>query len=86
MKRYILVLLISLSFAVQSQPKQPVTEADYSNTNIEMADKMRAEGKIYVVVAILATILAGFIVYTVSIDRKIAGLEKELKKDAERRQ
>ena len=43
----------------------------------EMADKMRSEGKIYVVVLVLATIFAGIIVYLVRLDRKIAKLEKQ---------
>lgn len=83
MKKYIFILLLFLSFAVQSQPKQPVTEADYSNTTIEMADKMRAEGKIYVVVAILTAILAGFVVYMIRIDSKVGKIEKELNKKSE---
>ena len=40
---------------------------------------MRAEGKIYVVVAILATVLAGFIVYAIRIDRKLIKLESLVK-------
>lgn len=43
----------------------------------EMADKMRSEGKIYVVVLVLATIFAGIIAYLVRLDRKISRLEKE---------
>lgn len=42
----------------------------------EMADTMRAEGKIYVVVLVLATIFAGIVAYLVRIDRKISKLEK----------
>jgi uncharacterized membrane protein len=38
---------------------------------------MRSNGKIYVVVAIVLTILAGLIMYLVSLDRKISKLEKE---------
>lgn len=45
---------------------------------IQMADQMRSEGKIYVVVAVLLTILIGLIVYLVSIDRKLKRLEKEI--------
>jgi tRNA(Phe) wybutosine-synthesizing methylase Tyw3 len=45
---------------------------------VEMADTMRSEGKIYVVVAILSVILIGLIVYLVSIDRKATRLEKKL--------
>ncbi|GAA4463737.1 hypothetical protein GCM10023093_12850 [Nemorincola caseinilytica] len=43
----------------------------------EMADKMRAEGKIYVVVVVLATIFAGIFSYLIYLDRKITRLEKE---------
>lgn len=45
---------------------------------VEMADTMRSEGKIYVVVAILLIILAGLIVYVITIDRKASHLEKKL--------
>lgn len=45
---------------------------------VEMADTMRAEGKIYVVVAIILVILAGLVAYLVSIDRKASRLEKKL--------
>ncbi|MCB0699765.1 MAG: hypothetical protein KDC11_07940 [Chitinophagaceae bacterium] len=42
----------------------------------EMADAMRADGKIYVVVLVLATIFVGIIAYLVRLDRKISKLEK----------
>lgn len=45
---------------------------------IEMADTMRSEGKIYVVVAILLVIFAGLIGYLVFLDRKITRIEKKL--------
>ncbi len=45
---------------------------------IEMADTMRSEGKIYVVVAILLVIFAGLISYLVLLDRKITRIEKKL--------
>jgi len=44
---------------------------------IEMADTMRDNGKIYVVVAVLLTILAGILLYLIRLDRKISKLEKE---------
>jgi CcmD family protein len=44
----------------------------------EMADAMRSEGKIYVVVAILLVILLGLAGYLVFIDRKVSNLEKRL--------
>lgn len=45
----------------------------------EMADTMRGNGKIYVVVAILVTILLGLVTYLVMLDRKISKVEKHLK-------
>ncbi|MFZ9386919.1 MAG: CcmD family protein [Chitinophagaceae bacterium] len=42
-----------------------------------MADLMRSNGRIYVVVAVILTILAGLILYLVRLDRKISKLEKE---------
>ena len=44
----------------------------------QMADTMRSEGKIYVVVAILLVILGGLITYLVLLDRKIGQTEKRL--------
>ena len=46
---------------------------------VEMADTMRQNGKIYVVVAVILTIFAGIIIYLVRLDRKISKLEKENK-------
>jgi CcmD family protein len=48
-----------------------------SGKPVEMADVMRANGKIYVVVAVLVVILAGLLYYVVQTDRKISRLEKE---------
>jgi CcmD family protein len=45
----------------------------------QMADTMRADGKIYVVVAIILVIFFGLIVYLVYTDRKISKLEERLK-------
>ena len=44
---------------------------------VEMADLMRSNGRIYVVVAVMLTILIGLVLYLVRIDRKISKLEKE---------
>ncbi len=50
----------------------------FAQDNIEMADKMRANGKIYVVVAVIAVILIGLFIYLFTIDRKVSKLEKEI--------
>ena len=38
---------------------------------------MRSSGRIYVVVAVMLTILAGLIIYLVRLDRRITRLEKD---------
>jgi hypothetical protein len=43
----------------------------------EMADALRTDGKIYVVVAVLSVMLAGILFYVVRLDQKITRLEKE---------
>ena len=45
----------------------------------EMADAMRSNGKIYVVVAVCLTILIGLFIYVFIVDRKVGKLEKEVK-------
>ena len=47
------------------------------NNDVEMADGMRSNGKIYVVVAVALTILVGIFLYLIRLDRKITKLEKE---------
>lgn len=66
MKRMLFLFSLFLSFALQAQ-------------EVAMADEMRANGKIYVVVAVLTAILLGLIIYLVTIDRKLSRLEKEIK-------
>jgi hypothetical protein len=47
-----------------------------AQNDVEMADGMRAEGKIYVVVAVILTVLTGLILYLFLLDRKVKKLEK----------
>ncbi len=46
---------------------------------VEMADTMRSNGKIYIVVAVCLTILIGLFLYVFMVDRKVAAFEKSLK-------
>jgi cobalamin synthase len=48
----------------------------FGQNQVEMADRLRTEGKIYVVVAIVLIILAGLIFYLFLMDKKIKKLEK----------
>jgi hypothetical protein len=58
-------LFLMLSSLLMAQPAE-----------VEMADGMRSNGKIYVVVAVLSTILAGLILYLISLDRRIGKMER----------
>jgi len=60
----LLSLLILQIFAMAQRP------------DVQMADGMRANGKIYVVVAIIVTIFAGIVLYLIRLDRKLTKLEK----------
>jgi CcmD family protein len=46
---------------------------------IEMADRFRADGKIYVVVAIVLIILIGLFAYLFLLDKKVSNLEKRMR-------
>jgi hypothetical protein len=59
-----ILLLSSASFAQQKE--------------VEMADVMRSNGKIYVVVAVCLIILVGLFLYVAGIDRKIRKMEKDV--------
>jgi len=84
MKQLMLILFLLLSSPLLAQDKIPVTEDDYQNTRVEMADGMRASGKIYVLVAIISVVLGGLLAYVIVVDRKVSKLEDDLKdlKDA----
>ena len=49
----------------------------HAQNEIEMADTMRSNGKIYTVVAVCLTILLGLFFYVFTLDKKISRLEKE---------
>ena len=47
--------------------------------NVDMADGLRADGKIYVVVSVVGIVLFGLITYLILLDTKIKKIEKSLK-------
>lgn len=80
MKRYIFRLLLicvlcASGLAGYGQEKQQITSSDYTNRSIEMADNFRGEGKIYVVVAVVLSLLGVVVFYLVRMDVKITKLE-----------
>jgi hypothetical protein len=46
---------------------------------VEMADVMRSNGKIFVVVAVVGVVLIGLLLYLITIDRKLTAIEKKMK-------
>jgi len=47
------------------------------NNDIEMADQLRADGKIYIVVICIVIILGGLLFYLFSLDKRLKLLEKK---------
>ena len=60
---FLLLMLPALATLAQDTTKQ--------------TDLMRSNGRIYVVVAVMVTILIGLVMYLVRLDKKISKLEKE---------
>ncbi|HRE51687.1 MAG TPA: hypothetical protein PK339_09705 [Flavitalea sp.] len=69
MKKLILsIQSLLLGLSIYAQDIAPQTE--------RVATGLRSDAKIYVVVAVLVTILAGLFVYIVRLDKKISRMEK----------
>ncbi|MCE4217323.1 CcmD family protein [Aquirufa antheringensis] len=66
MKAFLLLLLISFTASAQA-------------SDIEMADQFRADGKIYVVIAVVSVVLMGLFAYLFRLERKVTDLEKRSK-------
>jgi CcmD family protein len=67
-KRILSLLFLSLSFAAFPQDNTP-----------QMADGFRQEGKIFVVITVLAMIFIALVIYLIALDRKVKKLEEKIK-------
>jgi hypothetical protein len=75
-----LCLLFNTAAQAQTKDESVMVEANAADPQpVEMADRLRQDGKIYVVVACVLVVLAGMIFYLVSIDKKVSRLEKQYK-------
>jgi len=79
MKKILFISLLMLSLSLNAQDKIEITDEDYQNTQVEMADIMRSNGKIYVLTGIIGIVLGAILVYVIQTDRKISNLEKQYK-------
>jgi uncharacterized protein (UPF0333 family) len=86
LNKWVLALVLALSFlmttAVQAQQNSESVTVEANagaSQQIEMADRMRQDGKIYVVVGCVLVVLAGMIFYLVRLDQKVSRLEKQYK-------
>jgi hypothetical protein len=59
--------------------QEGINEKDYTNYSVEMADGMRASGKIYVVVIIIMILIAGLFLYLWKTEQKLKKIEKAIK-------
>ena len=66
-KLFVVTALLFINFLSQAQE---------TTDTVDMADTMRSNGKIYVVVAVILTIFAGIIIYLIRLDKKMTKLEK----------
>jgi len=71
MLKKLMLFCLAMVSSLNIRAQQPVDK-------VEMADALRANGMIYVVVLVLVVIMAGFIAYLVATDRKVSRIEKEL--------
>ena len=65
------VLFLWLLSTMSAWAQSPSTQTDF----------LESSGKIYVVVAVLALIFIGVIILLISLERRLARLEKDLKDD-----
>lgn len=72
-----------IGFVVAFSLLQVFAFAQQMNTaKEEPTDFMRSNGKLYVVVAVVAVIMAGIFLYLFNLDRKMSRLEKEARSKA----
>jgi len=58
------------------------TSSMLAQDTVDMAEIMRSNGKIYVVVAVAAIVMIGILIYLIFLDRKISSIEKKIKHKA----
>lgn len=70
MKKIISATILSFITALMATAQVP---------QVEMADQMRADGKIYVVVGVMTILFLGMLIYLILLDKKISKIEEQVK-------
>lgn len=72
MKKLLFILFLLINFVSHGQSPMQGTD------EIEMADSLRQDGKIYVVVAVIILIFIGILIYLLALDKKIGKIERDI--------
>jgi len=78
MKKYLFIISLYI-FLLLTGSMHLAQAQDTPDASVEMADQMRADGKIYVVVLVVLIAFTGLMIFAISTDRKLTKLEKEIK-------
>lgn len=57
-----------------------ISQLVFAQDSVEMADTMHSNGKIYVVIAVIAIVISVLFIYLISIEKKVKKLEDRLSK------
>lgn len=71
------IKIAAVAFAMCLVNNIVVFAQSMNNQAEDPTDFMRSEGKLYVVMAVVITIVFGIFIYLVNLDRKISKLEKK---------
>ncbi|GAB3165592.1 CcmD family protein [Telluribacter humicola] len=72
LKRIVATVVLFLTASINLLAQQAASQ------EIEMADRLREDGKIWVVVGVIVLIFVGIVLYLVRLDSKISKLEKKI--------
>ncbi len=68
--------ILSLVFLLSAM----ISSAQVEVSGPQMADTFRSDGKIYVVITVIAMIFAALVIFLIALERKVNKLEKQINK------
>lgn len=67
-----ILILVSLFISLVSSAQETIVDGP------QMADAFRADGKIYIVISVIAIIFLSIVVFLIAIERKLKKLENQI--------